>query len=149
MAETTLTQDEANALLAMEKRRVDDNRHVYPTFGGTIVIPLVSVNKREHFLLDIARRRINLKKATYQNRARTVVILARLDLGGPPHENPDGEELSCPLLHTYRAGFADKWAVPAPTTHFPRTDDVWASLEDFMRFCQITEIPFIEKELFL
>jgi hypothetical protein len=148
MAETTLTQAEADALLATEKRRVDENRHIYPSLGGSIVIPLVSVNKREHFLLDIARRRINLKKATYQNRARTVMILARLDLGGPPHENPDGEEISCPHLHTYREGFADKWAIAAPTTFFPRTEDLWASLEDFMRFCQITETPYIEKELF-
>ena len=75
-------------------------------------------------MLDIARGRINLKKATYQNRARRVVILARLDLGGPPHENPDGEEISFPHLHTYRAGYADKWAVPAPTTLLPRTEDL-------------------------
>lgn len=111
--------------------------------------PLVCVNKRENFLLDITRGRINLKKATYQNRVRTVVILARLDIDGPPHENPDGEEIPCPHLHTYREGYGDKWAVPAPGGVFPRTTDLWGSLEDFMAFCRITESPFIERDLFV
>lgn len=149
MAETTLTQAEADTLLAMEKHRVDDTRHVFPALGGSIEISLVSVNKREEFLLDITRGRINLKKATYQNRVRTVVILARLDIDGPPHENPDGQEIPCPHLHTYREGYADKWAVPAPVNAFSRTADLWGSLEDFMAFCQITETPLIERDLFV
>ena len=149
MAETTLTQAEADTLLAMEKHRVDDMQHVFPALGGSIEIPLISANKRENFLLDITRGRIDLKKATYQNRARTVVILARLDIDGPPHENPDGEEIPCPHLHTYREGYGDKWAVPAPASVFSRTTDLWGSLEDFMAFCRITETPLIERDLFV
>jgi len=110
----------------MEKHRVDETRHQFPTLGGSIVVPLISVNKRENFLLDVTRGRINLKKVTYQNRARTAVILARLDIDGAPHENPDGQEIPCPHLHTYREGYGDKWAVPAPTVTFPRTDDLRA-----------------------
>ena len=149
MAETTLTQAEADALLAMEKHRVDDTQHVFPILGGSVEIPLTSANKRETFLLDITRGRINLKKATYQNRVRTVVILARLDIDGPPHENPDGAEILCPDLHTYREGYGDKWAVPAPASVFSRTTDLWGSLEDFMAFCRITETPLIERDLFV
>ncbi len=149
MAETTLTQAEADALLAMEKSRVDDTRYDFPSLGGSIEIPIVSANKREQFLLDITRGRINLRKVTYQNRVRTVVILVRLDIDGPPHENPDGQEVQCPHLHTYREGFADKWAVPAPTHAFPRTTDLWGSLEDFAVFCKITEPPLIQKDLFV
>ena len=148
MPETTLTQTEADALLAMEKHRVDETRHQFPTLGGSIVVPLISANKRENFLLDVARGRINLKKVTYQNRARTVVILARLDIDGPPHENPDGQEVLCPHLHTYREGYGDKWATLAPLMAFPRTNDLWGSLTDFMAFCHITETPFIERDLF-
>ena len=148
MAETTLTQAEANTLLAMEKHRVDDAQHQFPTMGGSIEVPLISANKRENFLLDITRGRINLKKATYQNRARTVVILARLDIDGPPHQNPDGQEIPCPHLHIYREGYGDKWAEPAPAVAFPRTTDLWGSVLDFMTFCQITETPFIERDLF-
>jgi len=112
MAETTLTQIEADTLLAMEKHRTDDTAHTFPVLGGAIVVPLISANKRENFLLDVTRGRINLKKVTYQNRARTAVILARLDIAGPPHVNPDGQEIPCPHLHTYREGFGDKWAEP-------------------------------------
>jgi len=149
MAETTLTQAEADALLAMEKHRVDNTQHVFPILGGSIEIPLTSANKRETFLLDITRGRINLKKATYQNRVRTVVILARLDIDGPPHENPDGVEIPCPHLHTYREGYGDKWAVPVLASVFSRTTDLWGSLEDFMAFCRITETPLIERDLFV
>ena len=149
MPEIALSQGEADALLAMEKHRVDETTHQFPTLGGSIEIPLISVNKRENFLLDLTRGRINLKKVTYQNRARTVVILARLDIEGPPHENPDGEEIPCPHLHTYREGYADKWAIPAPSISFPRTNELWGSLVDFMQFCRITHIPLIERELFV
>lgn len=148
MPEIALSQSEADALLTMEKHRVDDTTHLFPAVGGSIEIPLISANKREQFLLDITRGRINLRKVTFQNRARTAVILARLDIEGPPHENPDGAEIPCPHLHTYREGFGDKWAIPAPATSFPRTGDLWGSLLDFMQFCQITQQPLIERELF-
>ncbi len=128
---------------------MDDTRHVFPVIGGAIEVPLTSVNRRENFLLDIARGRINLSKVTYQKRTRTVVILARLDIDGPPHENPDGQEIPCPHLHIYREGYADKWAVPAPIVTFPRTTHLWDSLEDFMVFCRITQTPFIERTLFV
>ena len=70
---------------------------------------------REEFLLDIRRARIDLAKGTYQNRGREVVILARLDFGGAPHRNPDGEEIGSPHIHLYREGFGDKWAFPIPS----------------------------------
>lgn len=149
MAETTLTQSEADALLKMEKYRANETSYEIPPVGGSIEVPLVSANNRESFLLDIYRGRVNLKKVTYQNRVRTAVILARLDLGGPPHENPDGEEISCPHLHIYREGYGDKWATPISEDDFPRTDDLWISLQDFMKYCRITKPPFIERGLFV
>lgn len=89
MPEVNLTQAEADALIAMEKHRENDDIHDYPGLGGGITIPLISSDKRENFLLDITRGRIDLKKGTYQNRARHIVILVRLDFGGQPHRNPD------------------------------------------------------------
>jgi len=77
-----------------------------------------------------------------------VVVLVRLDFGGHPHRNPDGEEILSPHLHIYKEGYGDKWAIPVPTDRFPNMDDLWKTLEDFMRFCNITEPPFIEKGLF-
>jgi hypothetical protein len=142
-----LTQAEANLLLAMEKHRTNDDSH---RFGSQrLEIPLQSVDQREHFLLDIGRGRINLLKGTYQTRAKQTVILARLDFGGQPHRNPDGEEVFSPHLHIFREGFADKWAQPLPAEHFANSDDSWVLFEDFLRFCNVTRPPVFVRELFV
>ena len=146
--DSNLTQAEAEALMALEKRRIDTTEWNYPDFGGRVTVPLVSVDGRESFLLDLRRARINLAKGTYQNRGRQIVVLARLDFGGAPHRNPDGEEIESPHLHLYREGFGDKWAFPVPSNHFPDLDDPWQTLEDFMRFCKVVEPPVIRRGLF-
>ena len=148
MTDANLTQEEADKLLAMDKRRVDSVRRDYPDLGGRITAPLVSADGREQFFLDVRRARIDLRKGTYQNRGRQVAILARLDFGGAPHRNPDGKEVGSPHLHLYREGFGDKWAFPVPAFSFSNFDDAWRMLEDFMRFCNITEPPVIKRGLF-
>lgn len=148
MAEINLTQAEADALIAREKRRIDDERWNYPGLGGSISIPLVSSDKRENFFLDIGRGHIDLLKGTYQNRSRQVIVLVRLDFGGWPHRNPDDEEIPCPHLHIYREGYGDKWAMPIPADMFSNVSDLWQTLEDFMRLCNIIEPPLIDKGLF-
>lgn len=148
MAEINLTQAEADALIAKEKCRIGNERWKYPGLGGSISIPLVSVDKRENFLIDIGRGRIDLLKGTYQNRSRQVIVLVRLDFGGQPHRNPDDEEISSPHLHIYREGYVDKWAVSVPTDRFTNISDLRQTLEDFMKFCNIIEPPYIDKGLF-
>ena len=148
MADINLTQDEANKLMAMEKRAVDEKDWQFPVPGDRIAIPLTSLDKRESFLLDLTRARIKLTKATYQNRARTAIILMRLDLDGPPHRNPDGVEIPCPHLHVYREGYGDKWANPAPPATYSNTIDLFATFETFMQQCNVTHPPKIQKGLF-
>ena len=148
MAGVNLKQAEADALFALEKRRSDDTEWDYPGLGGAITILLVSTDGREPFLLDLQRGRINLAKGTYQNRGRQVVVLARLDFGGAPHRNPDGEEIGSSHLHRYREGYGDKWAFPVPEDHFADLDDRWKTLEDFMHFCNVVEPPVIRRGLF-
>jgi hypothetical protein len=148
MPEINLTQAEADLLIEMEKYRVDDNMWKYPSLGGSITMPLVSEDKRENFLLDISRGKIDLLKGTYQNRSRQVVILIRLDFGGQPHRNPDGQEIASPHLHIYREGFGDKWAMPVPGDRFINMDDLWQTLQDFISYCNITKPPIIERGLF-
>jgi hypothetical protein len=149
MPEISLTQSDADALLAMEKHRVDETPYDYPGLGGSLRIPLQSPDKRESFTLDVSRGQINLAKGTYQNRARSVVILARLDFGGAPHRNPDDQEVACPHLHVYREGYGDRWAIPVPAESFPNVDDRWVLLNDFMRFVNITVPPDIRRGLFI
>ena len=148
MDDMNLTQAEADALIAMEKHRVNEDRADFPMGGQSVVLSLQSPDKREHFLLDLSRGRIDLLKVKMQNRARQVVVLVRLDLGGAPHRNPDDEEIPAPHLHVYREGFGDKWAIPVPADRFTATTDLWTTLEEFMRFCNITHPPHIERGLF-
>ncbi len=148
MTDSSLSQAEADALIAVEKRRVDATEWAYPESGGALSIPLVSADRRESFALDIRRSRIDLTKGTYQNRARHVMVLARLDFGGSPHRNPDGTKVASPHLHLYREGYADKWAFPVPSDGFADLTDAWQTLVDFMRFCNIVDSPIIRRGLF-
>ena len=149
MANTELTQAEADHLIAMEKVKLNDDKWDYPGTGGSIIVPLTSTGKRENFLLDITRGRIDFRKGKYQNRARQVVVLVRLDFGGAPHRNPDGNELPCPHLHLYREDYGAKWAFPVPIGEFSDPDDLWQTLSDFMRYCNIVDRPRIERGLFV
>lgn len=148
MTDIVLSQSEADVLIGMPKFRVDDAEWQYPDFGGKISVPLTGENKREKFFLDISRSKIDLSKGKYQNRARQIIILVRLDFGGAPHRNPDGHEVACPHLHVYHEGYGDKWAISAPENAFPRIEDRWQTLHDFMNYCNITEPPRFGRGLF-
>lgn len=148
MSDLNLAQSDADALLTLEKHKVDNTVHEYPILGGSLKIPLISRDRREEFLLDVYQNQINLAKGTYQNRARRVVILARLDFGGAPHRNPDDEEIACPHLYLYREGFGDKWAFPVPPEAFPSIADRWQTLQDFLRYVNVTDPPDFRRSLF-
>ena len=148
MTDSSLSQAEADALLAIKKHRTNTVEWEYPSLGRRIMVPLVSTNKKERFFLDLRRGRIDLHKGTYQNRARNVVILARLDFGGAPHRNPNGKEIGSPHLHLYRDGFGDRWAIPAPLDRFTNLQDPWLTLDEFMLYCNIVEPPAIQRGLF-
>jgi hypothetical protein len=148
MAEIDLNQNVADMLIAMEKHRLDDREWNEPALGGSICIPLASPDGREAFLLDISRGRIDLCKGTYQDRARNAVVLVRLDFGGQPHRNPDGQEVSSPHLHLYREGYGDKWAFPVPANFFPDVSVAGRALDDFMAYCKITRPPRVNRGLF-
>ena len=146
MADFALTQEEADALIAMEKRCVEDKDWPFPLPGEKLIVDLESLDRRENFILDVNRGRIKLSQATYQNRARQAVVLLRLDIDGPPHTNPDGEEMPCPHLHTYRAGYGTKWATPMPSSFGP-TSNLSVLLQQFATYCRIAELR-IQMDLF-
>jgi hypothetical protein len=148
MTDLNLTQAEADKLMAMEKRALDQREWLFPGADDRIIVPLTSVDKRESFLLDVTRYRIKLTKATFQNRARVAIVLYRLDIDGALHRNPDGEEIPCPHLHVYREGYGAKWAIPAPLDKFPNPADLFLTLDAFMAHCNITDPPTIQKGLF-
>ncbi len=149
MISLDLNQQEADELFKMQKHVDGDNSFSFPVLqGGRLEIKLNSSDKKEKFLLDINRGRIDLRKITYQNRARKVTILIRLDLSGPPHQNPDGEIIPCPHIHYYKEGYGSKWAVPVPTSVFDNLDDIFITLDQFMDHCSIMTKPNIPLSLF-
>ncbi len=138
-----LSQAEADALMAMEKRRIDEQVWSYPGMGGGLSIPVVSIDGREKFVLDLYRGRVNLAKGVYQNRGRRVVPLLRLCFGGSLHINPDNKPIECPHLHIYREGYGHKWAFPLPEDKFADSDDKQQVFQDFLQFCNIVQPPHI------
>ena len=148
MADINLTQPEADALIAMEKHRANEDHHDFPMGGTSLVLPLQSPDKKEQFFLDLSRGRIDLAKVKMQNRARQVVVLVRLDLAGESTSQPRRRGIACPHLHVYREGYGDKWAMPVPADRFPEPSNLWATLAHFLTYCNVTRPPHIERGLF-
>ena len=67
MSDIHISQADADDLIAMEKRCMDESDHFFPTPGDRLTVNLTSNDKRENFTLDITRSQIKLTKATYQN----------------------------------------------------------------------------------
>ena len=59
MADINFAQEEAEKLMALEKRAVDHKEWLFPSSGERVVIPLTSLDKRENFVLDVTRFQIN------------------------------------------------------------------------------------------
>jgi len=157
-----LSQAEADRLIKIEKRREKNDNYNFPAKGEYLTIPIISVDRRDTFIIDVCRHRIRLMKCTYQERFKGNIILIRLDINGPPHINPEvatvpfsylndynGVRLDCSHLHIYIENFADKWAIPVPEDKFPRIDSLYDTIYDFFNFCNITEIPNVRKGLFV
>jgi len=140
-----LTQDEADGLLAVRKWFPPGS--AVSLLSGKRVYELESDAPGERFVLDTFRGTIRLAKITVQNRVRSAVILARLDVAGAPHTNPDGEHVNCPHLHVYREGFEDRWAVPLDPARFPMPGDLGRTFADFCAFCSIVNVPPFQEEL--
>jgi len=142
-----LTQAEANALIEMEKRLEERAVLKFPAPGDKESWQASSVDGRERFLMDVNRGRLCLIKCTYQERSRLTEILIRLDVGGPPHRNPDGAVVKGAHIHTYREGYADKWAAPLPAERFSDPEDLVRTFRHFLEFCNVQDVPQIQASL--
>jgi hypothetical protein len=140
-----LTQSAANALMAMPKHLLETGEIRFPASGDYMQLELRSDDERETFLIDVNRRgKIKLTKCTYQERYAVVEILVRVDIDGPPHENPDGTVVPCPQIHEYREGFGDKWARALPAS-FANPSDLVVTFRDFLKFCNVGKVPGVQK----
>lgn len=138
-----LTQEEADKLLKYPKKAISANDYNFPTTKTSkLKIPLKSTDELYSFYLDINRNKFNLYKITYQNRYIKETILARLDLNGAPHQNPDHSEVSGNHLHLYKEGYSDKFAIELPE-EFNNIDtkDIEKILVAFLKYCNIINPP--------
>lgn len=141
-----LTQAEADTLIAMRK--------TFAEMGAISLAPgvdstydLVGEDDQERFLLDLWRGTFRLSKVRFQERARKVIVLIRLDVDGSPHTNPDGARLGGTHLHRYREGYEDKWATQLDRTLFTNPRNAVQTLEEFCGYCNIAVIPPIQDGL--
>lgn len=147
MNDINLTQAQADALIAMEKVATNSQPSNFPPRGENLDIEFHdNINGREKFILNYTRSSISLLKCNHHFR-RNIIGLIRLDLNGPPHRNPDGEEIGPCHLHIYRENFGMKYAIGVPKTAFPNLNDLYKTLHDFMHFCNVTHIPTINNRL--
>lgn len=142
---TTLTELDVKRLINIPKYQQEEKRYTY-SIVGEIEIPLISADKKEEFVLDVWKGKIVLK-TKYQTRVYKTIVLVRLDLNGPPHRNPDGKEVGGTHIHIYQEGYGDKWAYPFDIQYFPNINDLWETLYDFMKYCNINGVQ-IDKGLF-
>ena len=141
-----LTQTEADALIAMEKT-FEIRRTITIPVGTDQTHELVGADQRERFLLDIWRGTLRISKVKYQTRGKKVVVLVRLDIDGAPHTNPDGTRIDGAHLHIYREGFEDKWAYPIDPEEFSNLSDIYHAFRDFCRYCNIRNVPSLQRGL--
>ncbi|MPZ69909.1 MAG: hypothetical protein GEU71_10310 [Actinobacteria bacterium] len=135
-----LTQSEADALLALNKEFVDWTPLLLPP-GADPTRELASEDHRETFLFDVHRASLKLTKVKYQTRGKRIFVLARIDIDGAPHTNPDGERISGTHIHNYREGYEDKWAAELDPSLFSLPTDLGQAYIDFCRFCKSQTRP--------
>lgn len=147
MADIDIDQALADFLLSLKKYFEGSKTLDFPRQGGKLALKLYSQDKREEFILDIHNGKNIVSKIKYQTRARQIIVLARLDLKGAPHENPDGERIPAPHLHVYKEGYGDKIAVPLPAEYFGRCLTVSDYLVAFGDFCNVENLPYFQMRL--
>jgi hypothetical protein len=154
-----LTQGEADFLHSLEKQF--ESSEVLPfalSRAFDLERDLLSVDRREKFILTIERGRRRRARLKYQTRARKIVVLARLDIDGPAHRNPrnaphrPGERLLCPHIHIYHEKFGDGIAYAledVPGYNVSDYDNGTSWLMDFLNFCRVNPatVPKIQVEI--
>lgn len=149
-----ISQNEADRLLYMPKEFTDSDAL---EFGVTQAMryqrDLISVDRREKFILDVERGNRKRTRLKYQTRGREVIILARLELDGPDHINPPdaphrpGERLRCPHIHLYVEGFEDRIAYALSDVvnlNIKNPANGLLAFEDFLTFCGVQNCPDIQ-----
>lgn len=133
-----LTQSEADSLITSLKTLLLKKKIInFPNPGESLLLECKDGNNNK-YLIDVTRGRRKPTKGTFQTRYNKSTILLRVDIDGPPHDNPDGQEVECPHIHIYTEGFDDKWAYPLDQKLKTNPDDLIEVLIDFFTYNNIS-----------
>lgn len=150
----SITQAEADHLLSLDKAFVSASMiEFHTTSSFQQVHDLVSLDRREQFLLDVERGGRTRARLKFQTRARRTIVLARIDINGKAHRNLDhyphrpGERFTGVHIHLYREGFGDRVAwLPQdlPSFRVPAKPHDLDWLTAFLDYCNIINRPIIQ-----
>jgi len=145
----SLTQAEADYLMQLEKQFTSNDPLTLGAGPLKFSRTLISKDGREQFLLDVYQGSLSLKKYTFQERARAIFPLVRVDVGETlRHTNPDGALIQGSHIHIYREGYDIKFATPLDEyPAFRDPDDSSETFRNFATFCNIVMIPAINVRL--
>lgn len=143
-----MTQKEAIELLNLDKYFRDKCTIDFPPPGGRFEFDVFSDAPRKCFAINAHRRNIIISMCSFQTRTRSSsVVLARLDINGKPHRNPDGKVIEGTHLHLYNEVYRDKVAYPLPDV-FTNVEDLYLTLDQFLDYCHVVVKPVFNRSLF-
>lgn len=136
----TLTQAEANRLIEMLKKTVEE-RIVFPSQKGRISFSVIGERKNNKFTINIDRKGIKAEKCTYQGRvSQSNQVLMRLDIDpNGRHTNPDGKLICGNHLHIYHELYDMKFAIPFDI----KDQDLYQTCYTFFEKFNIVERPVV------
>lgn len=140
-----LTQEEAESLLNMLKKAIDDEI-AFPSKGDAIEFDVIGDSKKDLFATRIYRGKINSFK--YEIGARIKkdgIMLLELHINpGKPHINPDGEKIIGSHWHVYTEEHGRRQAFLAEDIH---SENFVENTIMFMKKFNIIERPSINFQL--
>ena len=128
-----LTQERADYLIKVLKILKSKGKVISfpsPTQQEIIEAESDDLNK-DKFMFYINRKGQYNLKCTYLSRYNNTYNLLRIDINGPPHDNPDGTTVNCPHIHIYKEGYNLSWAYPLGSKIETNPKDLIQVLIDF------------------
>ncbi len=163
-----LPQVKADNLVAIEKKRINNNSHIFPCHGSELKIDIVSMNGFEKFRFVINRRYSEMGACGFLNLYEFLsgkhVPLVRLDVNGKhvnpldaPTERPDlaplkGKKFDGPHLHIYveqecmEMDKCDRWAIEIPPS-FTEIGNIFNTHTHFLVYINVSQKPAIQSVL--
>lgn len=142
-----MTHEEAQGFIQVLKLIIQKGVFALPQAGERNTLDLRSVfsDKDRFFVIYNRYSRIRKDKYTLLLRYGKDQCLLRIDVGGPPHTNPDGTIVKYPHIHIQQKdnGKWDAWAFELPAI-FGHVEDRLQTFMDFLEYCNVNNISSIE-----